>query len=250
MPDESIRFSCPCGKSIKAPASAAGRRAKCPACGEPVAVPAAQSVDPNEDVAGSATGGPSFAEKLRHASGVSAAAAASGLKKAVSAGVSMADGDTTTFDQPQLDPETGEPLLWQGSPSFLRTHPGACLTLALTAMASFYLLFTAGWRFGLGGLAFVAIVFGLEVLRHRAIRYKLLESRVSARRGLLSRHVIELRIRDVREVTVSQEAVERILGVGRITLSSAASTREELVLVGVANPQQVASMIRRQQDAR
>lgn len=35
-----IRFTCPCGKKLKAPASAAGKVVTCPGCGRPLPVPA------------------------------------------------------------------------------------------------------------------------------------------------------------------------------------------------------------------
>lgn len=37
--EEFVRFSCPCGKSIKAPARMAGAKGKCPRCGQTIRVP-------------------------------------------------------------------------------------------------------------------------------------------------------------------------------------------------------------------
>jgi predicted RNA-binding Zn-ribbon protein involved in translation (DUF1610 family) len=39
----SLAFSCTCGKSLKAKAALAGKKLKCPGCGEPVLVPAKRS---------------------------------------------------------------------------------------------------------------------------------------------------------------------------------------------------------------
>lgn len=42
-----IRFTCPCGKKLKAPASAAGKVVTCPGCGRPLPVPASpEPADP------------------------------------------------------------------------------------------------------------------------------------------------------------------------------------------------------------
>ena len=39
IPEESIRFTCACGKTFRAPARFAGKKAKCPSCGEVLTVP-------------------------------------------------------------------------------------------------------------------------------------------------------------------------------------------------------------------
>lgn len=41
-----IKFSCKCGKHLKAPESAAGRRSRCPRCGDPVVVPSPEKTVP------------------------------------------------------------------------------------------------------------------------------------------------------------------------------------------------------------
>ncbi|MBW3539868.1 MAG: hypothetical protein KY476_06330 [Planctomycetes bacterium] len=47
----SIKATCSgCGKVLKAPDSAAGRRAKCPACGAPIEIPAAEPVYDAEEI--------------------------------------------------------------------------------------------------------------------------------------------------------------------------------------------------------
>ena len=42
MPQPLIRFACPCGKRVAAPPEFAGKKAKCPKCGNHVTVPAVQ----------------------------------------------------------------------------------------------------------------------------------------------------------------------------------------------------------------
>ena len=47
-----IEFSCQCGKQIKVSEKFAGRRAKCPGCGEPVVIPNAEGSRTTPSVVG------------------------------------------------------------------------------------------------------------------------------------------------------------------------------------------------------
>lgn len=72
--------------------------------------------------------------------------------------------------------------------------------------------------------------------------------RVILRRGIVSRSLSEVRIRDIRAITVHQGILERIVGVGRIGISSAGQSDVEILIEGIPGPHAVADTIRALQD--
>jgi len=63
------------------------------------------------------------------------------------------------------------------------------------------------------------------------------------RKGLFSKHTTEVWHRDVRNVQVHQSFFQRILGVGRISVSSAGQGGLEIDFAGISNPDQVKKII-------
>ena len=59
----------------------------------------------------------------------------------------------------------------------------------------------------------------------------------------------EIRIRDIRAINVRQPVLKRIMRIGDIGFSSSAGDEEEVVFIGVANPEVVKTEVRRRQDA-
>jgi uncharacterized membrane protein YdbT with pleckstrin-like domain len=67
------------------------------------------------------------------------------------------------------------------------------------------------------------------------------------RRGVFSKRVSEVRHRDVRQIGVEQTLVQRVLGTGRIRISSASQSGWEIDVEGIASPDMVAAQIRQRQ---
>jgi membrane protein YdbS with pleckstrin-like domain len=63
-------------------------------------------------------------------------------------------------------------------------------------------------------------------------------------RGILDRETSEVQHDDVRNIQMKQTVVDRILGVGRIAISSAGQDDMEIDIRGVPNPSQVADTVR------
>jgi len=73
--------------------------------------------------------------------------------------------------------------------------------------------------------------------------YALTQNVVSSKTGILFRSGQELPVKGIREIRVYQTLLHRILGIGRITMATAAHAGVEMTWIGVENPWQVKKMI-------
>ncbi|MEM9586135.1 MAG: PH domain-containing protein [Planctomycetota bacterium] len=121
-----------------------------------------------------------------------------------------------------------EETLRHASPSMFRNHPiwfAVCCLLCLVIV----------------GIPMLLIWF-LEV---KATRVTVTNKRTTLHKGLLSRSITEVWHRDVRNVQLSQSFLQRILGVGRIAISSAGQSGIEIDVSGLSNPDEIKSIIDR-----
>ncbi len=93
-------------------------------------------------------------------------------------------------------------------------------------------------------------VFGLliilsAVISRRGISWSVTSERLIERRGILSQRRREVELADIRSVEVSQSFFHRLLGIGDVVVSSAASADFLIRLHNVANPGEIAETIRR-----
>ena len=101
------------------------------------------------------------------------------------------------------------------------------------------------------GLVLSLVGVGLLLLAHvwiriHSLRYRLSTQRLFVIRGLLSREIDETELFRIKDVTVRQSAVQRLFGVGTITLLTGDESTPLIVLVGVARPEQIKDTIRLQ----
>jgi uncharacterized membrane protein YdbT with pleckstrin-like domain len=80
------------------------------------------------------------------------------------------------------------------------------------------------------------------------VRLHITDERTLLVEGIISRYSTEVRHEDVRNLQVEQTALQRILGVGQIEISSSGQSAMEIVVKGVPDPQGIADLIRRHQD--
>jgi membrane protein YdbS with pleckstrin-like domain len=65
-----------------------------------------------------------------------------------------------------------------------------------------------------------------------------------ARRGLIASHRREMELSDVRSIEVDRSVMQRMLGLGNVTVASAASTDFVISLFDIPDPERVAEMLR------
>ena len=95
------------------------------------------------------------------------------------------------------------------------------------------------------GLAFLfGVVLLLQVwFKTHFIRYLITNRRIVVTRGLIAKDQNEIWIKDIRGATLIQSAWQRILGIGDISIGTAATAEAEIRMVGIKQPQAVVNKI-------
>ncbi len=90
------------------------------------------------------------------------------------------------------------------------------------------------------------------VFRIYNVRYSVDSRGVEARVGILALHqrVTRVRYEDIRSIELEQSILERILDVGSLEISTAATGTVEIIFQGVAAPHEVQDMLQRERDSR
>jgi|SRR5581483_678402 len=100
------------------------------------------------------------------------------------------------------------------------------------------------WKvgFGLVGAGLVLIAGG--ALANRVADWSVTSDRIIERRGLLSTYRREMELADIRSVEVSQRMFQRLLGLGDVTVASAASTDFVIRMGHIPDPARIAETVR------
>ena len=156
-------------------------------------------------------------------------------------------------------PVRKEETLWQGTPSMalLAGHlAGIVLVLvAIPLLARFFASTmpemdrAAGMiRFGWFATAILVVIQSIALLvawiRLRSTMYRVTNQRVLVEQGIFSKTVDEIDLRYVDDSTFTQSLVERILGIGSVTLISSDKSSPRYVLRSIRDPRGVREMIR------
>ncbi len=105
--------------------------------------------------------------------------------------------------------------------------------------------------FGYGGL--IATIIGGGVLAYWWLRslfvtLTLTTKRTILRHGLISKRTTEVEHDDVRNIQINQGVIPRILNIGDLAISSAGQDTLEIFVRGIAQPEQIVSIIREHQE--
>lgn len=208
-----------CDKPIQAPDDAAGKKVKCPHCGDINLFPATA-------LHGSAT------DPAPKPDAVTPKGAGSSLPGA-------SDPEQTVL---KLRPE-----MFRARPL---TFSGLCLVLLASAIGAGYGLLSTSGSQVLGWVCIAAGamtlgVFGVWKIRNLGSCLEVTNKRTIERLGLFSRFTSEIMHEDVRNVQITQSFAERILGVGRIGISSAGQEGLEIQVKDIRNPDRIRETIDR-----
>lgn len=147
--------------------------------------------------------------------------------------------------QPHKPADDREEIYFEGSP-LLRAELGKLLIFG-TIAAVFIALAVANWVMGWNWPAWVGIVLilaGIGVLFipwliTKTIRYRISNYRIDFERGVLSKQIDTLELWHVEDISFHQSLLDRIVGVGTITIASHDETTPELELQGIPNSRAV-----------
>ncbi len=91
-----------------------------------------------------------------------------------------------------------------------------------------------------------------SIFRIYNVRYSVDKGGVRARLGVISVKEIDYSVRyeDIRAINIGRTIIEKMLDIGKVEISSAASSDVELTLEGVAYPDDIKRMLERERDKR
>lgn len=118
-------------------------------------------------------------------------------------------------------PSGPEETIWEAQPTYV-------------SYIGFYIL---GALLAVLGIGIIIIIWAILDRNHRF--YKVTSKRVSVQSGIIGRHTSEVEIRDVRNVKMVQGVLDRLLGFGKVGISSAGTGQIEVIFAGVAEPASV-----------
>ena len=96
-----------------------------------------------------------------------------------------------------------------------------------------------GWWVPLIGLAVAAALMTVLVVQIRSVRYRISNYRIDYERGLFSKDIDTLELWHVEDIKFHQSLLDRILGIGSITVVSHDETTPQLHLRSLPNPRPV-----------
>jgi len=145
------------------------------------------------------------------------------------------------------------------STELLKTHPSLRNTLSLFVWpillipVGLYLVKTYVWETmpTLAMLIYTAVLLLIPLygfIKSRVFTYLVKRESVMSRKGILRRYTTEVRIRDIRGISVRQSLLQRVMGIGEVGFSSAAGDAEEVVFRGVRDPEKIKLLVQEQQD--
>lgn len=85
---------------------------------------------------------------------------------------------------------------------------------------------------------------GVAYAQLKATHYRVTNQRLTIESGLVGKRVDDIDLRTVEDVGLEQSALERVLGVGRLTIVSTDRQRPRLQLYGVPDPREVRERLR------
>ena len=97
--------------------------------------------------------------------------------------------------------------------------------------------------FAVIGLGVLAIV--VTMIRARTVNWSLTSDRLIEKRGLVASRRREMELADIRSVEVSKRVLQRMIGLGDITIASAASADYAIRLHDIFDPDNAAETIRK-----
>jgi membrane protein YdbS with pleckstrin-like domain len=159
------------------------------------------------------------------------------------------------------DPLTGQPLTphkaaddteqiyYEGSPmvrGILGRGIWWCLLgllIMAVPVAAFFLIhphaFLSPWWLNLACVVVGVVVFLLPMVKAKTVRYRISNYRIDFERGWFSKDIDTLELWHVEDLKFHQSFIDRILGVGSVTILSHDNTMPKFVLHALPNPRPI-----------
>ena len=145
--------------------------------------------------------------------------------------------------EPHQPTEDREEIYYEGSP-MLRGDIGKffllwVLGLALIASPILYRVFTGAfphWIFSVIAVVAGLVIMFIPIIIMKSLRYRISNYRIDYERGILGKKIDTLELWHVDDIRMEQSFMERMLGVGTITVLSNDTSTPRLPMKGLPNP--------------
>lgn len=137
-----------------------------------------------------------------------------------------------------------EQKLWEGGPAW--TYFLGHLLAGVVSLVVGLTLLLHG-KFGWVGAVFALVALvppAVAWIQRISVLYTVTSQRAVVERGLLSRHVWEIELANVRDIQLHQSIVQRLLRMGTLEISSAGRDTAEVVFRTIPHPDKVKEIIR------
>ena len=142
-------------------------------------------------------------------------------------------------------------LIWQGNPSWkgMATWYFKYFLFAIVAIGILYILQAAGaisfFLFFVFSLGILGGIWGWGQLVRKTTIYTITRQRVSEKRGILNTVKEQAKMSKITNITVERKLIERILGIGRINIDTAADQHNDDILKwwGIQDPYSIEGII-------
>ena len=124
-------------------------------------------------------------------------------------------------------------------PAF-RHFVARCALVSLVCVIAAF--FTHGWT--LLGVLLTTLIALRRVLRIKSIRYHLTSQRLKIISGLLSRKIVEIELFRIRDLSVEQGFIHRLLSIGTVRAASSDQDAEDVLLAGIKDAVKVKDILR------
>jgi uncharacterized membrane protein YdbT with pleckstrin-like domain len=143
-----------------------------------------------------------------------------------------------------------EETLWRGTPS-ARVLIGRILVIIAVAIIGVVVTYFAapatpvvGWAITAIVVLVLVIALAIRWVQLRSTLYTISNQRVIVERGIFSKSIEEIDLRYVEDTRFFQTFLERILGIGNVTLVSSDKTTPTFVLYHITKPRDIREMVR------
>jgi membrane protein YdbS with pleckstrin-like domain len=152
--------------------------------------------------------------------------------------------------------ETGthvEAIVFQGHPNILIYIGSLSLAALVTVLGLIGLVYFRGdhgfmnaamWYLSLAGMLGGLITFGVRYLQIEFIKYRLSNQRLFITTGILSRKTVETELFRVRDISVHQSLIERMIGIGTIHALTTDKDIPEMYFRGINEPLKIKEVLR------